>query len=796
MSIHYVLALAKAHITQGSCEQAVKVCDHGLSLQPTDPAQQYAYLWNDVANISKAQDPQCRIALCREGFRGLRPKAQRGMGTAVPPEAAFAPRWPPESADLDRARARFSSMSDDERQACLQVSFAEMESYCRSGGMPEQCVHRMVRVLSDAEEFVKGAGSSYWICPFCTPIFLDVMEFMSHMENDHIFEKKNDHTEEDKILWPSVPERIPDTEKELLKSWRWEPNGGDDLAERTEILSMVKRIVFQLIDLDAISFNLLFIMHKFIMNRVRAVPPLVVSMCGCCGIGQLSSAHLKELYKFLESLTHTDCEHQNSHNGEKDSHQDSPVLITWSKETRTLSFDCGKIASRNTDGSSQADGLFACLFSETLLEDPTESWTGMRQRCLDHGPGIVNKIRGALDKLKLKCRSHDELIQIHGDAYFFPQAIFESDIDVKPYFDSGIGSLQVEMLLIDVEVDYWKKRLLNNCKLDYLAVILPIAKACLWAKLNTNPPEDALLVRPPNVHELQVPLDVILRSLWHIRRFHDDLLMIPCKCPDVTVGDNCIVLLHEIFRSWDHEKDCSTFAVDDLRSLLIDEKAGNFTASQVVKLILERLHMSQTPLHFEFKGDTLETQTVTVPSFLGCICLTHDLFGLYISENKCNCVSVNEVPTKTEYMTFFHTIDLSSVDRTKLGLGSFCELLKAVDKQLLCDPRNNGGCGHKIARYLMYRPHLLMAVFSWLDNKGSHVNMHETLISLAVEFDISHIYEGLHSESKYTLVSAVCCDDEGQYLCFACDKNRWLIYDGNTDKVKAIPGQLSHIFEF
>ncbi|KAG8058686.1 hypothetical protein GUJ93_ZPchr0002g24266 [Zizania palustris] len=48
--------------------------------------------------------------------------------------------------------------------------------------------------------------------------------------------------------------------------------------------------------------------------------------------------------------------------------------------------------------------------------------------------------------------------------------------------DSGdeIDSLQVEMLLIDVEVDYWKKRFLKNCKLDYLAVILPIAKACFW----------------------------------------------------------------------------------------------------------------------------------------------------------------------------------------------------------------------------------------------------------------------------------------------------------------------------
>lgn len=42
-----------------------------------------------------------------------------------------------------------------------------------------------------------------------------------------------------------------------------------------------------------------------------------------------------------------------------------------------------------------------------------------------------------------------------------------------------IGSVQVEMLLIDAEVDYQKKMLLEACKVDYLAAILPIAKACL-----------------------------------------------------------------------------------------------------------------------------------------------------------------------------------------------------------------------------------------------------------------------------------------------------------------------------
>lgn len=46
-----------------------------------------------------------------------------------------------------------------------------------------------------------------------------------------------------------------------------------------------------------------------------------------------------------------------------------------------------------------------------------------------------------------------------------------------------------------------------------------------------------------------------------------------------------------------------------------------------------------------------------------------------------------------------------------------------------------------------------------------HINMHEVLMSLAVELDISHFYGDLHSGSKYTLVSAVCAETILCYLC-------------------------------
>lgn len=48
--------------------------------------------------------------------------------------------------------------------------------------------------------------------------------------------------------------------------------------------------------------------------------------------------------------------------------------------------------------------------------------------------------------------------------------------------------------------------------------------------------------------------------------------------------------------------------------------------------------------------------------------------------------------------------------------------------------------------------------------------MHKVLISLAAELDISHIYEGLQSESMYTLVSAVRAERSLSFLCISVKK--------------------------
>uniref|UniRef100_A0A0E0MG92 C2H2-type domain-containing protein n=1 Tax=Oryza punctata TaxID=4537 RepID=A0A0E0MG92_ORYPU len=772
------LSLADVLFRVGSWGEALAECGRGLSVRaPTDPVRHYTLPEDSIDFVVNSSKGEHRIALQRERIRVLRLQiqAKNGKRSVAPPKpvALLAPnsKWPPGSVDLDLARCRWSRMSEEERQAFLSVSFEDMKSHCLSGpgGLAWQMMIR--GVLSGAQEFVNGCGSlSYWICPFCSVIFVDAMAFMSHIENFHL----GGYGE----LRSSMPERITDSEMELLKSWGWDPMpiDGDDLAERTQILSKVESIVSWLIDKEAVSLNLLYIMYKFIMSRVRPVKPSVVSMCGSCGIGQLSSAHLKELLDLLKWLPHTQTDYK------QENQKDSLGLATWLEETGTLFFDYGKIASRKSDDSSQPDEFFDWLFCESLLEDPYESWAGMWKKCVNLGPGIFKKLTEALDKLKLKCSSCEELKQ-KGGVYFLPKAIFETDIDIKPYFYDGIGSVQAEMLLIDAEVDYQKKRLLEACKVDYLAAILPIAKACLWAKLNNYPSEKILPLRPPNGLELQAPLNMILRSLWHIRRFHDTLQKIPSECTDVIDGNPLIgKTLCEIFDSWDNDKEykpcdprgSKRFA--DFTNSLVYKKRGKRTATETVKTLFQRLHSSQTPLHFEFRGETSDLQRPTKPSLVGCICLVHDLFGLHICENKFNCL--NKVHTK-----FVHNIRLGAGGETKFK--SFRELLVAIESR-------NGSVEQKVAPYsLLYPPHLFMTVFDWKDIEGSYDNMHEVLISLATELDISHIYRGLHSGCMYTLVSAVCCGDQRQYHCFARDKNRWIIYDGNT--AKAIPAQLSYL---
>uniref|UniRef100_J3LCR1 Uncharacterized protein n=1 Tax=Oryza brachyantha TaxID=4533 RepID=J3LCR1_ORYBR len=61
---------------------------------------------------------------------------------------------------------------------------------------------------------------------------------------------------------------------------------------------------------------------------------------------------------------------------------------------------------------------------------------------------------------------------------------------------------------------------------------------------------------------------------------------------------------------------CCVRCVHDLTSCMVDRKDGRKPASRVVKSILQMLQLSQAPLHFKLKGETLEQQTLKYSSEL------------------------------------------------------------------------------------------------------------------------------------------------------------------------------------
>ncbi|KAF0907436.1 hypothetical protein E2562_017372 [Oryza meyeriana var. granulata] len=151
---HIAFVLALVLMRLGFWDEAVVECDRSLGEpEPTDPAWHCPFPKIHIDAIIRSKAPKHRIALMRERIRRLRFRAKKGNRTAVPQKPlSSAPKWPPESVDVDRARYDWGRMSEEERQAFMTVSFEDMKSYCRSGGLSKQ----MTGVLSDAEEFVKG----------------------------------------------------------------------------------------------------------------------------------------------------------------------------------------------------------------------------------------------------------------------------------------------------------------------------------------------------------------------------------------------------------------------------------------------------------------------------------------------------------------------------------------------------------------------------------------------------------------------------------------------------------------